>query len=152
MVSAACEAAGVSRRTPYDARGRDEKFAEEWDAIWERTTDEMEAEALRRATVGRLKPVFQHGRQVGEVAEYSDTLLMFLLKGRKPDVYRDNPRVVPGAGGQGSIDISISLDAGQRESLRAILRERPVRFDGESGRVLEEARRELRAGGEPDGE
>jgi hypothetical protein len=33
--------------------------------------------------------VFQGGEEVGQVREYSDSLAMFVLKGRLPEVYRD---------------------------------------------------------------
>jgi hypothetical protein len=42
---------------------------------------------------GTLEPVFHQGQEVGQVRKYSDTLLIFLLKGRKPDTYRDNVSV-----------------------------------------------------------
>ena len=35
------------------------------------------------------KPVFYHGEICGSVREYSDTAAIFLLKGRRPEVYRD---------------------------------------------------------------
>ena len=50
----------------------------------------MELEARRRAVKGTDKPVFQRGEQVGTIREYSDTLLMFLLKANKPEKFRDN--------------------------------------------------------------
>jgi hypothetical protein len=36
-----------------------------------------------------LKPVFQNGEQVGVIREYSDTLLIFLLKGHRPERFKD---------------------------------------------------------------
>jgi hypothetical protein len=39
-------------------------------------------EAVRRAKDGYIKPVFHQGVKVGEVREYSDVLLMFMLKAR----------------------------------------------------------------------
>jgi len=47
----------------------------------------MEREAYRRAVEGNDKPVYQGGKKVGTVKEYSDGLLTFLLKARKPEVY-----------------------------------------------------------------
>jgi hypothetical protein len=51
--------------------------------------DQLEEEARRRAVDGVLKPVFQRGRQVGRIREYSDVLLVTLLKGKRPDTYRE---------------------------------------------------------------
>lgn len=92
MVSAACREAKVGRSTVYDAR-IDEEFARSWDEIEHETTDQMECEAYRRAVKGVTKPLVSAGRRVCDVQEYSDTLLIFMLKARKPKVYRDNVRV-----------------------------------------------------------
>jgi hypothetical protein len=51
--------------------------------------DLLEDEAFRRAHQGIDKPVFQGKELVGVIREYSDTLLIFLLKGCRPDKYRD---------------------------------------------------------------
>ncbi len=53
----------------------------------------LEAEARRRAVEGVRKPVYCRGEIVGTVKEYSDTLLIFLMKGARPEKYRDNVRV-----------------------------------------------------------
>lgn len=82
-VSAACRAADIGRSTVYEAR-TDEAFAQAWDDIESETTDRMEREAYRRAV---------EGFEQGEETRYSDTLLIFLLKARKPGAYRDNMRV-----------------------------------------------------------
>lgn len=58
-------------------------------------TGDLEDEAVRRATEGVCRPVLHLGEQVvinGEPLyewDKSDTLLIFLLKGRKPGMYRD---------------------------------------------------------------
>jgi hypothetical protein len=44
---------------------------------------------IRRGVTGYDKPVYQQGRLVGTVREYSDTLLIFALKARAPDRYRE---------------------------------------------------------------
>ena len=54
----------------------------------EEVTETLEREATRRASKGTLKPVFYQGKVCGEIREYSDTLLIFLLKARRPD-YQD---------------------------------------------------------------
>lgn len=55
--------------------------------------DRLEGEARRRAVDGVEEPVYQGGKQVGTVTRYSDTLLIFLLKGAKPRKYRDRHTV-----------------------------------------------------------
>src|SRR5437588_5892570 len=80
---------GVHRGTVYDWRNANKDFKAAWDEALESGTQTMEQEARRRAVDGMDKPVFQGGRLVGTVREYSDTLLIFLLKGRRPDMYRE---------------------------------------------------------------
>ena len=52
-------------------------------------TETMEQEAYRRAVQGTVRPVFHQGAQCGSVQEYSDTLLIFMLKARAPEKYRE---------------------------------------------------------------
>jgi hypothetical protein len=92
-VQAAAAAAGVTRRTPYNWRESVEGFGDAWDEAEEAGTDALEDEAVRRARDGTEKPVFQNGREVGRVREYSDTLLIFLLKGRRPGKFRDRQSI-----------------------------------------------------------
>ena len=51
--------------------------------------EHLEAEARRRAVEGIEEPVFYKGEIVGHKMRYSDTLLMFLLKGNAPEKYKD---------------------------------------------------------------
>ena len=91
-VTAACQQAlGVpgSRDRFYHLRGRDEAFADAWDAAYEDGTQAIEQEAWRRAVDGTSKPVFQGGAHVGDVQEYSDVLLLNLLRARRPGTYRE---------------------------------------------------------------
>lgn len=88
--SAAAAAAGVSRRTPYKWRDTDAAFAEDWDEAEATGTDRIEDAAMRRAVDGVKRPVFQQGKCVGHVTEYSDHLTAILLKGRRPEKFREN--------------------------------------------------------------
>lgn len=92
MVTAACKESGVGRRTVYDARA-DEEFAAAWDEIEAETSDEMEREAYRRAVEGVTEPVVSAGKHVTDVQKFSDTLLIFMLKGRRPERFRENVKV-----------------------------------------------------------
>lgn len=69
---------------------KEEEFSKQFDEAGTEATERLEKEARRRAVRGTLKPVFHQGAQCGAIREYSDTLLIFLLKGRKPETYRDN--------------------------------------------------------------
>nr|WP_263413504.1 DUF1804 family protein [Terriglobus aquaticus] len=91
---------GVPRATAYQWRDADADFAEDWRKARAMGLEVLEDEALRRAYTGVDRPVYQGGKQVGSTREYSDTLLIFLLKGAKPETYRDNAKVEH-AGGVG---------------------------------------------------
>ena len=60
--------------------------------------DDMETEARRRG-VGYDEPVFYKGEVVGTVKKYSDLLLIFMLKHRRPEVFADKSMVVGPGGG-----------------------------------------------------
>jgi hypothetical protein len=74
-VVAACQAAGVSRRSWYNWFAEDPEFARAALDANEAIADELEAEAIQRAKDG------------------SDSLIMFLLKARRPKVYRETHRI-----------------------------------------------------------
>jgi hypothetical protein len=89
-VKRAAKHIGCSRSILYLHRQQDPAFAKAWDAALAEAMDTvLEPEAVRRAVEGVLKPVYHQGEKVGEVREYSDTLLIFLLKGGKPARYRE---------------------------------------------------------------
>jgi hypothetical protein len=103
-VTVACNAALISRTTFYFWLKNDPDFAKLADDALEQAADHMEHEARRRAFDGWEEPVFgavgaqlQDGKVVsqgtgvvGTVRKYSDTLLIFLLKGARPRKFRDN--------------------------------------------------------------
>lgn len=91
-VSAAAKAAGYSRNYFYDLRKADSDFATEWQDALDQSLDTAEGELYRRAVRGVSKPVYYLGKEVGKVKEYSDTLLIFLLKSHKPEVYKETVR------------------------------------------------------------
>ncbi len=70
-VAGAAKLAGVGRQTVYDWRKRDGEFAAAWDDAIETGTDNLEDEARRRPM------------------STSDTLMIFLLKARRPDKYKE---------------------------------------------------------------
>ena len=88
-VIGSCRFANVHVSTAYDRRKVDLQFARAWKEAADIGTENLEQEAARRAFHGTIKPVFHRGVECGEIREYSDTLMIFLLKARKPEVYRD---------------------------------------------------------------
>lgn len=115
-VSRACKAADVGRRSHYRWLAESEAYKAAFAEADDVATEALEAEARRRALDGVRRHKFDRGRPImvpcrpgdpdgrcveqaedgSEVwakpyveHEYSDTLLIFLLKGKRPEVYRD---------------------------------------------------------------
>jgi len=75
----AAKVAGISARTAYRARTVDPAFRQQWDQSLEMAADALEDEARKRAFAG------------------SDVLLMFLLKGLRPQRWRESRATIPPA-------------------------------------------------------
>ncbi len=88
-VTDACEAADIERSTAYDRRNNYPEFKALWEEAEKKAADFLESTAWKRATEGTEKPVWYKGEQVGTELEYSDGLLMFLLKGNKPEKFKE---------------------------------------------------------------
>lgn len=88
-VSGACRAAKVGRTTVYDWQKADADFRAAFADAELEATDLLEQECRRRALVGVEEPVYQGGAKVGTVRKYSDVLLIFLLKAKRPTEFRD---------------------------------------------------------------
>jgi len=88
---AAAEEAELCLRSLYRLRQTDAMFAERWQAALAApdnpATDPLELEAQRRAVTGTEKPIFRGGALVGHTTDYSDSMLMFLLKAKYPEKY-----------------------------------------------------------------
>jgi len=89
----AAQEVSISRTTAYRWREEDADFAEAWDDATDEGTDRLEQEAIRRGRDGVKKPVFHQGVVCGHLQEYSDTLLIFMLKARRPEVYRERASI-----------------------------------------------------------
>lgn len=76
-VAAACRMAGIDRKTAYNHKNNDVDFAARWDDCLQEAADVLEAEAHRRAIAG------------------SDLLIIFLLKGLRPERYRERVVLPP---------------------------------------------------------
>lgn len=86
-VSAAARFAGQPRSVVYEYRKREAAFAAAWLQALEEAADRLEMEVLRRAVDGVKEDKFYQGAVVGEFTRYSDNLLMFLLKARRPALF-----------------------------------------------------------------
>jgi hypothetical protein len=100
-VRLACAISNISRSSAYLWRKEDSGFAQRWEEAAKIGAAALEEEAIRRAHEGWLEPVYYKGEIRGEVRKYSDTLLIFLLKGAKPEKYRErvqNEHIGPNGG------------------------------------------------------
>lgn len=96
----AAREAGVSRQEVYRIKGLDAEFAERFDDARDEAMDMLELECRRRAFQGVKKERWVRTGTDPKTrlatyekiieTEYSDILMIFLLKGGRPDVYRDN--------------------------------------------------------------
>lgn len=67
-------------------------FAEQFQAVEEKFVESLEKEVYRRGVEGWDEPVYQMGQKVGSRRKYDSTLLLAMLKVRKPE-YRDGASV-----------------------------------------------------------
>lgn len=88
-VTAASKAAAVGRTCLYRWRADDDTFARAWDDAAEQSIDLLEDECRKRAVAG------------------SDLLLIFLLRNRRPHIYRP-PRQIGIAGVEGGPPIAVA--------------------------------------------
>jgi hypothetical protein len=90
------EVLGINRVTVFRWRQVDPSFAQAYSHAMEAGTDVIEQEARRRAVEGYDRPVFQSGKLAGFERVYSDMLAALLLRGRRPEIYRDTISRGPG--------------------------------------------------------
>ena len=83
-VSLAAREAGHPRQTWYKFKEADPEFADAWADALEEATDDLEAVARRRAKEGFDRAVFYKGQIVGTVRDYSDQLMVTLLRAHLP--------------------------------------------------------------------
>lgn len=137
-----CTAAGVSRTAVNTWRETSEWFETLYCIAQDEAADRIEAEAFRRGVEGYDEPVIFQGlpsivkdKETGEeriltVRKYSDTLMQMMLRGAKPDKYRENHRheVEGGAGGVLIVPAAIDPDAWAKAA-----RDQQAKYAGNEG-------------------
>lgn len=112
-VGEACRAVGIHRSMVYNLRNKEtaeaEGFARRWDEICEYHVDRLETRSMELAIDGWDEPVFHDGEECGMKRRFSPSLMMFLLRCRRPEVY--NPRVGYGRGTVISAEDAERIDA-----------------------------------------
>lgn len=89
-ITAAAAAAGLTRDAHYWWMRELDGYADAFRRAELMSADVMEAEAYRRAVEGVDKPIYYKGQRVDTIKDYSDVLLIFKLKGAKPEKYKDH--------------------------------------------------------------
>lgn len=135
-ITSASKTAKCSRTEVYRWLKEDADFAASFDTAQTEAMEHLEAEAHRRAVTGTLKPVFHQGVQCGQIREFSDTLLIFLMKAGNPLKYRENKFVEHGGsvGHKHSGEVTLTMQAvlsevEQNEDIAAALRQRATLLD-----------------------
>lgn len=140
-ITMAAAAAGWSRSIPNSLRRADKDFAAKWDYALETAADLLEAEALRRAVHGVQKPVFgrvgagesARTEVVGHVTEYSDNLLVTLLRATKPDKYAQRIDAKT-EGSRGGVLVVPQAPTADEWKARAAANQAKYREQGEEGK------------------
>lgn len=115
-VDLATKAAGVDRSRHYEWLKQHADYKAAFESAREEVVDMLEDEAFRRAYEGTIEPVFHAGKRAldfavdekGEmklgkdgkpiaapafIRRYSDSIITFLLKGRRREVYGDKQEI-----------------------------------------------------------
>jgi len=95
----------ISRQRHYKWLEKDSTYAEAFEEAKVEATDALVSEARRRAIQGIEEPVIYQGKLSTSsdgkplvIRKYSDVLLIFLLKGALPEVYRERHELTGGGG------------------------------------------------------
>lgn len=100
VVGEACKAAGIARKTAYQWRKEDEAFRLAWEDAWQDGADALELVLIKRG-----------------IAK-DNVALFFILKGIRPEVYRERHELA-GPGG-GPIPVQHDLSRLNQEELMAL--------------------------------
>jgi len=117
-ITAAAKRVKIDRTSHYHwMNADDEKEREAYRAAFEYchniAADLLEEEARRRAVEGVETDIISRvtGERLGTETKYSDTLLIFLLKGNKPEKFKERSEL----SGPGGTPLRLSWDDGDEE-------------------------------------
>jgi hypothetical protein len=117
-VTKAADAAQTNWRNHYNWLKQDDQYAAAFAAAARIFGDFLEDEAIRRAVEGFERKVFYGGEHVDNETVYSDTLMVTLLRGAKPEKYREHVKIEQDV----TVHLESSLTAGMKrlEELRNV--------------------------------
>ena len=88
-ITHAARMAKIARLTHYTWLAGGKEYQKAFAEAEIAATDALVQEARRRAIQGVSEPILYKGKVVKTIQKYSDHLLMFLIKGALPEVYRE---------------------------------------------------------------
>ena len=106
-ISGAAKKVHVSVASHYDWLRADDDYAKRFKAAHEAMVDVAEKELRRRGVAGYDKPIVYQGEITGTVKEHSDACLIFYLKGRRSDVFKEKTEVTGRDGAPLAIQIYV---------------------------------------------
>ena len=126
------KAVGFAMRSHYKWMESDPDYAEAFQEAKIAAAERLELEATRRAVDGVDEPVWYKGENVGHQKKYSDTLLIFLLKGAMPEKYKERfEHSTTEDGMHVKVDLNLLSDKELKE-LEEVLEKIEVRGDATS--------------------
>ena len=121
---------GIDRSTHYKWLEDDPEYQLSFTEADKQAADILETEAYRRAVKGVNKPIYYKGKRCGYVREYSDTLLIVLLKARRPEKYRERHEITGKDGAPLNNNLNIIVKDNETKELLARAVERTGKSDG----------------------
>lgn len=119
QIAKAAKAANIDRGAHYDWLKTVEDYPARFAEACDQAGDYVEGEAVRRATEGVLEVKWYQGKAVGTKRVFSDGLVPTLLRGFKPEKYRERITAELTGPGGGPIEIVERLNAARKRRQEA---------------------------------
>jgi hypothetical protein len=97
-ITKAADRVGINRESHYRWLESDPDYAEKWDRAQQVVDEALLCEAIRRGRDGITRGIYYQGVKVDTEINYSDNLLMFMIKGRMPQ-FKDRMELTGANGG-----------------------------------------------------
>lgn len=117
-LSGAQRISGVSRHNHQFWKTSDPAYATRFEEAHETAVDNAEEALRKRGIEGVLEPVFYQGEVCGQIRKYSDACLIFYLKGRRGDVFRERTEISGPNGGPVQVEDLSGIPTAQLEQMR----------------------------------
>lgn len=118
-ITKAAQAAGVDRGAHYDWLKAVPGYAAQFAEATVKAGDFVEDIAVQHATQGVLKAKWYQGQAVGTERVYAEGTLAFLLRGFKPQKYRQESMEITGLNG-GPVSVSLAEVLRERRAKRGV--------------------------------